>query len=88
MRRTGRPLRPDNVTDRFDKLVVGAGVRPIGPHQVRHLIASTMLDDGYGIHEVAERLGYDAGTLMRYFVRVSATRRREATQHLAELIVY
>lgn len=79
-------MRPENVTDRFNKLAIGAGVRPIGPHQVRHLIASTLLDDGYGIHEVAERLGHDAGTLMRYYARVSATRRREATQHLAELI--
>lgn len=79
-------MRPDNVTDRFNKLVVGAGVRPIGPHQVRLLIASALLDDGYGIHEVAERLGHDAGTLMRSYTRVSATRRREATQYPAELI--
>jgi integrase len=39
--RTGRPLRPDNVTSRFNQLAFAAGVRPIGPHQVRHLLAST-----------------------------------------------
>jgi len=50
-----------------------------------HLLASTLLDDGYGIHEVAERLGRDPGTLMRYYTRVSA-RRRQATVHIAELI--
>jgi integrase len=84
--RTGRPLRPDNVTHRFNQLAVAAGVRPIGPHQIRHLIASTLLDAGYGIHEVAERLGHDPGTLMRYYTRVNATRRRQASDHIAGLI--
>jgi integrase len=84
--RTGQPLRPDNVTSRFNHLAAGAGIRPIGPHQVRHLLVSSLLDDGYGIHEVAERLGHDPGTLMRYYTRVSAARRRQATLHIAELI--
>jgi integrase len=84
--RTGRPLRPDSVTSRFNQLAVAAGVRPIGPHQVRHLLVSTLLDDGYGIHEVAERLGHDPATLMRYYTRVNADRRRQATNHIAELI--
>jgi integrase len=84
--RTGLPLRPDNGTGRFNQLAVAAGVRPIGPHQVRHLLASTLLDDGYGIHEVAERLGHDPATLMRYYTRVNATRRRQATDHIAQLM--
>ncbi|MET7427202.1 tyrosine-type recombinase/integrase [Dactylosporangium sp. NPDC005555] len=61
-------------------------MRRIGPHQIRHLLASTLLDDGYNIHEVAERLGHDPGTLMRYYTRVNATRRRQATGYIAELI--
>ena len=84
--RTGRPLRPDNVTGRFNQLAAAAGVRPIGPHQIRHLLASSLLDGGYGIHEVAERLGHDPGTLMRYYSRVNAQRRRQATDHIAELM--
>jgi integrase len=81
-----RTLLLDNVTSRFNHLAADAGVRPIGPHQVRHLLVSSLLDDGYGIHEVAERLGHDPGTLMRYYTRVSAARRRQATLHIAELI--
>jgi integrase len=84
--RTGQPLRPDNVTSRFNRLAVAAGVRPIRPHQIRHLLASSLLDAGYGIHEVAARLGHDPGTLMRYYTRVNAARRRQATDHIARLM--
>jgi hypothetical protein len=65
---------------------VGAGVRAIGPHQIRHLLASSLLDSGYGIPEVAERLGHDPGTLMRYYARVNAARRRQAADHIVELV--
>ncbi|MEV0566876.1 site-specific integrase [Dactylosporangium sp. NPDC050588] len=84
--RHGQPLRPDNVTDRFNQLAVAAGVRPLGPHQVRHLVASNLLDLGYGIAEVAERLGHDPATLMRYYSRVNAGRRRQSADDLAGLI--
>jgi integrase len=85
--RTGRPLRPDNLTDRFNKLAVAAGVRPIGPHQIRHLTASALFDAGYGVHEVAERLGHDPATLMRYYALVSAARRLQASGRIAELVM-
>lgn len=84
--RTRQPIRPDNLTDRFNQLAVAAGVRPLGPHQIRHLIASNLLDTGYGIHEVAERLGHDAATLMRYYTRVNATRRLQAAHEIANLV--
>jgi integrase len=84
--RTGGHLRPDNVTGRFNQIAVAAGVRPLGPHQIRHLIASNLLDSGFGIHEVAERLGHDPATLMRYYTRVNAARRLQATNHIAELL--
>lgn len=84
--RTGQPIRPDNLTNRFNELAVAAQVRPIGPHQIRHLIASTLLDAGYGVHEVAERLGHDPATLMRYYARVNAARRLQATDRIAELM--
>ncbi|MBL7261586.1 site-specific integrase [Actinoplanes sp. LDG1-01] len=84
--RWGQPIRPDNLTDRFNQLAAAAKVRPIGPHQIRHLIASTLLDAGYGVHEVAERLGHDPTTLMRYYTRVNAARRLQATDRIAELM--
>lgn len=83
--RTGRPLRPDNLTDSMS-LRWSRRSGPIGPHQIRHLIASTLLDAGYGVHEVAERLGHDPATLKRYYTRVSAARRLQATDRIAELM--
>jgi integrase len=84
--RTDRPIRPDNLTDRFNQLADAVKIRSIGPHQIPHLIASTLLDAGYGVHEVAERLGHDPATLMRYYTRVNATRRLQATDRIAELM--
>ena len=84
--RSCQPMWPDNLTDRFNELAVAAGVGPIGPHQIRHLIASSMLDGGYGIHEVAEWLGHYPGTLMRYYTRVNAIRRRRAAHQIADLV--
>ncbi|MFG2045219.1 tyrosine-type recombinase/integrase, partial [Dactylosporangium sp. NPDC048998] len=84
--RRGQPLRPDNLSNRFNQLARAAGVRPIGPHQIRHLLASNLLNLGYGIPEVAERLGHDPATLMRHYTRINAQRRRQAAHDLAQLI--
>ncbi|MEU7874544.1 tyrosine-type recombinase/integrase [Dactylosporangium sp. NPDC049140] len=70
----------------FNQLARAAHVRPIGPHQIRHLLASNLLDLGYGIPEVAERLGHDPATLMRYYTRINAHRRQQAAYDLAQLV--
>ncbi|WP_433077787.1 tyrosine-type recombinase/integrase [Dactylosporangium sp. CA-052675] len=44
--RRGQPLRPDNLSNRFNQLARAAHVRPIGPHQIRHLLASNLLNLG------------------------------------------
>jgi integrase len=56
----------------------------IRPHQIRRLLASNLLDDG--IHEVAERLGHDPGTLMRYTPASTPPRCRQASEHIARLM--
>ncbi|MBL1110187.1 hypothetical protein JK361_37500 [Streptomyces sp. 5-8] len=42
------------------------------------MLASSLLDSGYSVHEVAERLGHDPARLMRNYTRVNAVRRRQA----------
>jgi len=84
--RTGLPLQPDNLTDRFNKLAVAAGVRPLGPHQIRHLLVGSLLDRGFSLHEIAERLGHAAATLLRSYARVHAQRRADLADTPAALI--
>ncbi len=55
----------------FNKWSTAAGVRQTGPHQIRHMLESSLLDSGYGVPKVAERLGRDPTTLMRYYTRVT-----------------
>jgi len=83
--RTGTPLRPDNLTGRFNQLADAAGVRAIGPHQIRHMLVSSLLDAGYSLHEIAERLGHHPATL-RYYTRVHASRRAGAADNAAALL--
>ncbi|MFC5001820.1 hypothetical protein ACFPIJ_28775 [Dactylosporangium cerinum] len=61
-------------------------MRPLGPHQIRHVVAANLLDLWYGIAEVAERLGHDPAPLMRYYSPVHGGRRRQAAADIAGLI--
>jgi integrase len=42
----GRPVHPDTITDRFNRLVDRAGVKRIRLHDVRHTYVTTSLDAG------------------------------------------
>jgi integrase len=54
----GRPVHPDTITDRFNKLVDRAGVKRIRLHDVRHTYATTSLDAGINPKIVADRIGH------------------------------
>jgi integrase len=54
----GRPVHPDTITDRFNKLVDRAGVKRIRLHDVRHTYATTSLDAGVDPKIVADRIGH------------------------------
>jgi len=84
--RGGRPLRPDTVTSRFNRLAVAAGSTRSARIRFGTCSPAALLDTGHGIAEVAERLGHDPATLMRYYSRVNAVRRRQAADHIEDLI--
>jgi integrase len=54
----GRPVHPDTITDRFNKLVDRAGVKRIRLHDVRHTYATTSLDAGVDPKIVSDRIGH------------------------------
>ncbi|MEV0133991.1 hypothetical protein AB0H83_36685 [Dactylosporangium sp. NPDC050688] len=85
-RHHGQPLRPDNVSSRFNQLAAAAGVRPLGRTRSGTCSPRTCWISRYGIPEVAERLDHDPATLMRHYSRVNAGHRRQAADDLAELV--
>jgi integrase len=54
----GRPVHPDTITDRFNKLVDLAGVKRIRLHDVRHTYATVSLDAGVNPKIVSDRIGH------------------------------
>ncbi|GAA1403272.1 hypothetical protein GCM10009662_29350 [Catellatospora coxensis] len=50
------------------------------------MLGPSLRDSGYGVHEVAERLGHDPARFMRYYTRVNAVRRRRAADDAAALV--
>lgn len=54
----GKPINPDTITRRFNRLVDRAGVPQIRLHDVRHSYATNGLDDGEDPKVMADRLGH------------------------------
>lgn len=51
------PWRPDRVSRLFRRVADRAGARGIRLHDLRHFVATTMLEDGVPLHDVAGQLG-------------------------------
>ncbi|HEY6592851.1 MAG TPA: site-specific integrase, partial [Asanoa sp.] len=84
----GRPLHPDTLTARFNRLVDRAGLPKIRLHDVRHTYATVALDAGVNPKIVSERIGHAslAFTLQVYTHR-SEGRDRDAAAAVAALIM-
>jgi integrase len=83
----GRPIHPDTITRRFNKLVDRAGVPVIRLHDVRHTYATLSLDAGVDPKIVSDRIGHAnmAYTLQIYTHR-STGRDRAAAERVAGVI--
>jgi integrase len=83
----GRPIHPDTITRRFNRLVDRAGVPLIRLHDVRHTYATLSLDAGVEPKVVADRIGHAnmAYTLTIYTHR-STGRDQPAAEKVAGLI--
>lgn len=85
--RNGRPIHPDTITRRFNRLVDQAGVPRIRLHDVRHTYATISLDAGIDAKIVSDRIGHSnmAYTLQIYTHR-SVGRDRQAANTIANHI--
>jgi integrase len=83
----GKPIHPDTITRRFNRLVDRAGLPRIRLHDVRHTYATLSLDAGVEPKVVSDRIGHAnmAYTLTIYTHR-STGRDRLAAEKIAGLI--
>jgi integrase len=83
----GLPLYPTTVTSLFSKLSIGAGLRPIRLHDLRHIHATELLRLGEPLHVVAKRLGHrDAMVTATIYAHVSSEQSETASSRFANAV--
>jgi integrase len=83
----GRPWRPDVVTNRFGRLRSTLDLEHVRLHDLRHFVASVLIDGGIPISTVSSRLGHSqiSTTLNLYTHALPATDQRAAA-YLGDLL--
>jgi integrase len=83
----GKPIHPDTITRRFNRLVDAAGVPRIRLHDVRHTYATLSLDAGVDPKIVSDRIGHvNMAYTLQIYTHRSTGRDREAAKRVAGLI--
>ena len=83
----GRPLHPDTITARFNRLVDRAGVKRIRLHDVRHTYATLALDTGVDPKTLSDRIGHaNMSVTLQIYGHRSHGRDQAMAQNLGDLI--
>ena len=83
----GRPLHPDTITARFNRLVDRAGVPHIRLHDVRHTYATLAMDLGIDPKMLSDRIGHaNTAVTLQIYTHRSAGRDQAMAQTLGEMI--
>lgn len=83
----GRPLHPDTITARFNRLVDQAGVPRIRLHDVRHTYATLALNEGLGGKILSDRIGHaHPGITHVIYTHRSNGQDRPIAEHMGSLI--
>jgi site-specific recombinase XerD len=84
----GRPVHPDTITGRFNRLVHRARVKRIRLHDVRHTYATTSLDAGVDPKIVADRIGHaNMAYTLAIYTHKSTGRDRGAAETVAGVLL-
>ena len=83
----GRPLHPDTITARFNRLVDRAGVPRIRLHDVRHTYATLAMDQGVDPKTLSDRIGHaNTSVTLQIYTHRSHGRDKVMAQALGDLI--
>ena len=78
------PWRPNVITNRFDHHRDKVGAVGVRLHDLRHYVATTLLQDGVSPHDVANQLGHaSTSTTLNVYAHYVPGRNREAIDRLA-----
>jgi integrase len=67
----GQPLKPDQYSRKFARIIRAAGLPQVRLHDVRHAAATLLVESGVPPHVAARILGHDAAVLMRTYAHAS-----------------
>lgn len=84
----GRPLHPDSIRQRFDRLAVAAGLSRITFHDLRHSYATGALRAGVSPKVISERIGHaNVGFFLETYAHVLGSDDREAAEQAASFLL-
>ncbi len=76
-------VKPDALSREFRRIARAAGVPMIRPHDLRHSVATLLVERGVPIVTVASLLGHDPAMTMRVYSHVGDTSRQNAVDMLS-----
>lgn len=83
----GTGLDPDAVSQRFRDMCDAAGLRRIRPHDVRHTMATRMLEAGEPVEVVSKRLGHARTSVtLDMYVHPDDAQQRAASDRFGDLL--
>jgi len=84
----GRPLHPDSIRQRFDRLAAAAGLSRITFHDSRHSYATGALRAGVSPKVISERIGHaNVGFFLETYAHVLGNDDREAAEQAASFLL-
>ncbi len=84
----GRPVHPDSIRQRFDRLAQAAGLPRITFHDLRHSYATGALRAGVSPKIVSERIGHaNVGFFLETYAHVLENDDREAAEQAASFLL-
>lgn len=85
--RQGQPLEPRNFTRLFQRDLARCGVRKVRFHDLRHTVATLLLEEGKAINTVQEMLGhYNPAFTAAQYGHVTARMQQDATETLGQAL--